>query len=75
MTSQRRPGLRLHPRTMPVQRAYAELGELLLEWETRHELTPIEAAMGMTEQLQRLLKYELRGERHPDDPDHKADEE
>ena len=71
----RPPGLRLHPRTMQVQRAGAELGQLLIAWYEKHGLTDIEACVEITAQLQSLLKYPLRAERHPDDPDRKADEE
>jgi hypothetical protein len=70
----RTPGLRLHPRTMPVQSARAQLAGILIEWQTEHGLTNIEACTVLAEELRSLLKYPLRAERHPDDPDRKADE-
>jgi len=67
-------GLRLHPRTMPVQRAGAELGMFLARWAESNNLTAIEVCVLLTEQLQGWLKYPLRAERHPGNPDQKADE-
>jgi hypothetical protein len=71
----RAPGLRLHPRTMQVQRAGADLSQLLIDWQERHELTTIEACVEIADKLRSLLKYPLRAERHPDNPERKADEE
>lgn len=68
-------GLRLHRRTMQVQQAEADLGMTLVRFQGEHDLTDIEMARALTGQLERLLKYALRRERHPDDPDRKADEE
>ena len=69
------PGLRLHARTMQVQAAEADLGMTLARFQREHELTDVEMARALTGQLDRVLKYVLRRERHPDDPDAKADEE
>ena len=69
------PGLRLHPRTMQVQRSEAELGTTLAAFQYEHDLTDAEMARALAAQLDRVLKYVLRRERHPDDPDRKADEE
>lgn len=68
------PGLRLHPRTMPVERAKAELGMILARFQADADLTDTEMLVILAEQRRRLLKYRLRAERHPDDPDRKADE-
>ena len=68
-------GLKLHARTMLVQRASAELHTLILEFQERAGLTDIEMAVVLTERQQSVLKYALRAERHPDDPERKADEE
>lgn len=68
-------GLRLHPRTMPVQAASAELGMTLARFQQEHDLTDNEMLVILATQQGRLLKYRLRAERHPDDPDRKADEE
>ena len=70
----RPPGLRLHPRTMPVKKADAELHAFLALWQKHHGLTFAEVAVILADRQQNALKYVLRAERHPDDPDRKADE-
>ena len=67
-------GLKLHERTMTVQRASAELGMWLCDLQERHDLTSTEVAVILAGQQQSVLKYVLRAERHPEDPDRKADE-
>ncbi len=71
----RQPGLRLHPRTMLVQKADVELHGFLAEWQNRHGLTFGEVAVILADRQQNVLKYVLRAERHPEDPTRKADEE
>jgi hypothetical protein len=68
-------GLRLHPRTMPVQRAHSELAGHLCDFQDRHDLTDTEMAMMLADLQHRYLTLLLRAERHPDDPERKADEE
>ena len=68
-------GLKLHARTMPVQKADVELHNFLVDWQSRHDLTFTEVAVLLAERQANVLKYALRAERHPDDPDRKADEE
>ena len=68
------PGLRLHPRTMPVQRAEGKLHGHLLDVMTEFDLTYTEAAVILASLTSNALKYALRGERHPGNPDRKADE-
>ena len=71
----RAPGLRLHPRTMPVQSAGADLHGCLLEFQQAHELTDAEMLGLVVEHTGRIARWMLREERHPGEPDHKADEE
>lgn len=71
----RPPGLRLHPRTMKVQSARLAIRESLDEHQEEFELTDIEMHGVVLEYLLTMNKYWLRAERHPDDPDRKADEE
>lgn len=66
--------MRVHPRTQPVQMAEIELNRMVWEWMERHDLTYVEAIRGLTHQIDELTKYMLRQERHPDQPDRKADE-
>jgi len=66
--------MKLHPRTLPVQRAANELELLLIRFQEEHELTDVEMLRALLETSQRITKYMLREERHPGEPDHKADE-
>lgn len=68
-------GLRLHPRTIPVQRAEADLRMDMFGFQEQHGLTAIEMLQCLTIVQQSILKMMLRVERHPDDPGRKADEE
>ncbi len=72
----KQPGLRLHPRTMLVQKAEAEFQVCLLQFLDSHShLTDIELAHIMLIAPVVPLQYALRAERHPEDPTRKADEE
>jgi hypothetical protein len=68
------PGLRLHPRTMPVQRAEVEIRAQLLDLQEEYDLTDIEMLRILISAQQSITKYMLRAERHPGNPDMKADE-
>lgn len=68
------PGLRLHPRTMPVNQAGAEFHDWLWRFQEAKQLTDIELMQILADAQQRRLKYMLRAERHPGNPDKKADE-
>jgi hypothetical protein len=59
---------------MQVQGAEAALGMTLAAFQREHDLTDVEMAKALAGQVDRVLKYVLRRERHPDDPDQKADE-
>ncbi len=67
-------GVKLHPRTLMMKRAEIELEDFLLRWAGRHDLTWCEIARALTERTQRCLTLILRTERHPGDPNKKADE-
>ena len=71
----RAPGLRLNKRTMKVASAEAEFRTMVLAFEHERGLTITEMAQILTSCLQRELVALLRYERHPEDPDRKADEE
>jgi hypothetical protein len=70
----RAPGLRLHPRTMPVQSAEAKIHMSLWKQQEEYDLTDIELLRILIAAQQSVTRYMLRAERHPDDPDRKADE-
>ena len=67
--------MKLHERTMHVQKAQNELSALFLDWLKKQDLTWNEAAVCLHQIEGRCLMYMLRDERHPDEPDKKADEE
>lgn len=60
---------------MPVSKACTELGLTVWEWMDFHNLTYVEAVCCLLEVTQGITRYQLRQERHPDDPDANADEE
>jgi hypothetical protein len=66
--------VRLHPRTLPVQAAEADLRQYVASWVERHDLTWTEAVRGLLAVTERLTTHQLREERHPADPDRGADE-
>jgi hypothetical protein len=60
---------------MPVQAASAKLRGQLIAFQNDHDLTDVEMLRILLDEMQSISKYMLRAERHPDDPDAKADEE
>jgi hypothetical protein len=71
----RPPGLRLHKRTRHVQSAEAHFQSNVFEFQQQSDLTDIEMLQILIECQRSITKYMLRAERHPDDPERKADEE
>lgn len=67
-------GIQLHKRTMLCQKAGNELSSLITTWLQKHDLTYLEAIRCIQEVQFRWINYALRAERHPDDPERKADE-
>jgi hypothetical protein len=67
--------MKLHPRTMAVAQASADIGMTLIALQREHGLTDIEMMQALTAWQERKLKYMLRAERHPDDPDRPAEQE
>jgi hypothetical protein len=68
-------GVKLHPRTLPVQGASIAIRTELDMLQERHGLTDVEMLRVLIEHQQTLTKYLLREERHPGEPERKADEE
>lgn len=66
--------MKLHERTMPVARARAEICLALIRLQEEHDLTDIEMLQAIGEAQALILKYMLRAERHPNDPEAKGDE-
>lgn len=66
--------MKLHPRYTIVRAASAELNGFVSQLVDKHDLTATELLQLLSEQIGNELKYMLRAERHPDDPDKKANE-
>jgi len=63
-----------HPRTLIVQKARHAFEAFLLELEQDHALTYGEVLSLLGNAIASLAKYQIRSERHPDDPDTGGDE-
>ncbi|MFJ1539214.1 hypothetical protein ACIODS_11795 [Micromonospora chalcea] len=59
---------------MPVQQASRAIRDALDGLQQEHDLTDVEMLRVLFEHQQDITKYMLRRERHPNDPDKKADE-
>lgn len=66
--------MKLHERTIPVQAATAQLKLTLLGFQDEHDLTDVEMLGALQEIEGNITRRLLRAERHPNDPDRKADE-
>lgn len=64
----------LHQRTRQVTQAKIELSEFMRTLEQKFDLTFAEAAHLLAGQIEDTMKYAIRQERHPDDPNKKGDE-
>ena len=66
--------LKLHRRTLKVQKARCELSRAFWEELRKHHLTFMEALGCLMSIGDELVKYGIRQERHPNDPDARGDE-
>lgn len=66
--------MKLHPRSNIVEKARNELAMFLLDLEQKYDLTSGELFSMLGHKIVDLAKYQIRSERHPDDPDKKGDE-
>ncbi len=66
--------MRLHERTLPVQAAESDFRLYLVRFQRENDLTHAEMLGMLLAAAQDRTKWLLRAERHPDDPDKKADE-
>ena len=68
--------MKLHERTMIVQKHQADFNWVMIEFIKDRDITYIELLILLNEYIRSsVLKYMLRHERHPDDPEKKAGEE
>jgi hypothetical protein len=66
--------MKLHPRSSIVTQARNEFETFLLDLRQKHELTYGELFSLLGGGIANLAKYQIRSERHPDDPDKRGDE-
>jgi hypothetical protein len=66
--------MRIHPRTRMVDQARRDLEGKFYDLWQELDLTSVEALSIAAPLVQLPIKYMLRTERHPDDPDKGADE-
>lgn len=60
----------IHPRVMPFQKARADINDAVTEAIARHrDLTYLELLQILNEISASWLKYGIRDERHPNEPD------
>jgi hypothetical protein len=67
--------IRLNSRTVPVTQAELDVKKALLEAEEKHDLTVMELLSILNSASVSIIRSGLRMERHPEDPNKKADEE
>jgi hypothetical protein len=68
-------GVRLHPRYAIAKAAELQISKAIGDAVTEHDLTYAEVLLILTGELKLWATYLLRTERHPDNPERKADEE
>ena len=66
--------MKLHPRTRVIDKARLEFDQFLLDLADKHELTYGELFSLLGQAITNNAKYQIRAERHPNDPDKKGDE-
>lgn len=68
--------IKLHPRYFIVEKHKIEYLKLMIDFEKNADLTYTELLGILLEYIQNnVVRYMKRSERHPDDPEKKADEE
>lgn len=65
----------IHPRYYIVKDASLDLSKFIQELYKKHDLTLVEMVKILTSEIDNCLRSMLRIERHPEDPNKKADEE
>lgn len=66
--------MKLHPRHTIVRMASHDVEAALWEAIRKHDLTYVETLQVLNSATGGVLRYALRDERHPDDPDKAGDE-
>lgn len=64
--------MKIHRREELVNKAEVEFNEFVINWYTKHKLTYVEIYQIFVNRIQQFLRYNLRQERHPEDPNKPA---
>lgn len=67
--------MKLHRRTLLVSAAESELNRAISDLALKHQISSVELLQILSARAQAELKFMLRAERHPKNPNKKADEE
>jgi len=68
--------MKLHERTMLVQKHHCDLDKVMIDFMDGRDITYVELLIILSQVTQSMiLKYMLRHERHPDDPEKRGGEE
>jgi hypothetical protein len=67
--------MKLHQRTLTVQRARTALSAAVSDVIEKHDLTFAEVFSILSQEIEQWAKYAVRAERHPDAPAKGGDEE
>ena len=67
--------MRLHPRYAITKQAALQIDKAISDAIAEHDITYAELLVILAEQQRKWATYLLRAERHPDDPEQKANEE
>ena len=60
--------MKLHPRTLIVQKAGTEMHKAILDIVVKYDLSFIEEVGALAQIIAQASKYALRQERHPEEP-------
>jgi hypothetical protein len=66
--------MKLHERVMIVQGAHNEMAKAVIDVVEKHGLTYLELLACLNDVSASWLKYAIRNERHPDDPEKRGGE-
>jgi hypothetical protein len=67
-------GIKIHPRTVVVRNAEQEISAAVDAIQKKHDLTSLEFIQILTGMIALELKFCLRSERHPEEPEKGGDE-
>lgn len=61
--------MRIHPREASLRKAEFEFSEFINDLHKKHDVTEAELLQIFAGYMARMAKYQIRAERHPNEPD------